>query len=273
MRFISVVSALVVATGVVGCTVHIRSGSGANAPTTATPTPAPAPDPTEANATPTATATPVPTATPPATGSTVGGQGVMRGIKITPATAPTGPGSHGTDMVTPQGRLPLVSGDIDFGSNVQYPDSFRGTIFLLPPGTTRLPDLATMKPSLALYTRTFEVEPQNFKGLGASGATLRTNDFAIRYEGFFNTKKAGVYHLALASEDGARVYVDNKLVLENDGIHVVTYKEADIDLTAGTHLLRVDYFKGSTGKEVNLELWVKTPDMATGSATMFSPSL
>jgi hypothetical protein len=196
----------------------------------------------------------------------------MRGVHIAPAPAPTGPATHGTEMATPKGRLPLVSGDIDFGTNVQYADSFRGTIFLLPPGTTTLPDLTTMTPALALYTRTFEVEPQDFKGLGAAGASPRTNDFAIRYEGSFNAKKAGAYHFDLASEDGARVWIDSKLVIDNDGLHDVTYKDTTVDLGAGSHLLRVDYFKGSSGKQVNLELWVKTPDMSEGSATMFSPS-
>ena len=274
MRPISVVSVLALVACSAACTVHVVSGSGANTPptSTTTPAPAPAPAPGPTDPTPIATATPVPTATTPPPADPVGGRGRMHAQHVTPAAAPTGPATHGTEMVTAQGRLPLISGDIDFGSNVQYPDSFRGTIYLLPPGATALPDLAAMKPALALYTRTFEVEPQPFKGLGAAGASLRTNDFAIRFEGFFSTKKAGLYHVSMASEDGARIYVDNKLLVDNDGVHIVTYKEADADLTAGTHLLRVEYFKGSNGKEVNLEIWVKTPDMATGTATMFSPS-
>lgn len=270
MRTVALVSALALVTA--ACTVHMRSGSGTHHPSGSTPVgTTPAPGPTEA--TPTATAPPASTTPAPVAGGTVGARGVMRGVHIAPAAAPTGPATRGTEMVSPQGRLPLVAGDIDFGSNVQYADSFRGTIFLLPPGATKLPDLSTMKPSLALYTRTFEVEPQDFKGLGAPGASLRTNDFAIRYEGLFAAKKAGAYHVDLASEDGARVYLDNKLVLDNDGVHVVTYKAADVDLSAGMHLLRIEYFKGSSGKEVNLELWVRTPDMPAGSATMFSPSL
>lgn len=263
MRTVAVVSALALVTA--ACTINMRGGSGAHAPTTSTPaSTTPAPGPTDA--------TPPTPAPVPVAGGTVGARGVMRGIHIAPAASPSGPPMKGTEMVTPQGRLPLVSGDVDFGSNVQYSDSFRGTVFLLPPGATSLPDLSTMKPALALYTRTFEVEPQDFKGLGAPGASLRTNDFAIRYEGFFATKRAGSYHLDLASEDGARVYLDNKVIIDNDGVHVVTYKAADVDLSAGTHLLRVEYFKGSSGKEVNLELWVRTPDMPAGSATMFSPS-
>ncbi|HEX7602340.1 MAG TPA: PA14 domain-containing protein [Polyangiaceae bacterium] len=276
MRSIALVSGLALVTA---CTVHISGGSGANTPTstgtTSAPAPAPAPGPTTATATPTATATatPAPTSTGTATAGGVGGRAHMRGIRITPAAAPAGPATRGTEVVSAKGRLTVISGDIDFGTNVKYADSFSGTIFLLPPGTTTLPDLTTMTPALALYTRTFEVEPQDFKGLGAPGASLRTNDFAIHYEGFFSTKKAGAYHFDLASEDGARVYIDNKLLLDNDGVHVVTYKAADADLTAGTHLLRVDYFKGSNGKEVNLEIWVRTPDMAPGTATMFAPSL
>lgn len=54
--------------------------------------------------------------------------------------------------------------------------------------------------------------------------------------------------------------------------HEAPPRVAKIVLRNGTHLLRVEYFKGSTREEVNLEVSVKTPDMPAGTATMFSPS-
>ena len=254
-------------------------------PVTATPTPTTAPPPA---------ATTGPTVAPPPTTAGVGGGvmmpassgvglpfqrgtvgpgGRMAPFVILPAPAPAGPGTRGGDMATPVGRLPLVSGDIDFGTNVQYPDSFKGMIYLLPPGTTSMPAYDAMKPQLALYTRTFEVEPQNFKGLGAAGASLRTQDFGIRYEGFFTTRAAGSYQITVANEDGAKLYVDNKLVVDNDGVHVVTYKAGNVDLAVGNHVLRIDYFKAAANPEVCLEVWVHTPSMNANTVMMLAPAL
>lgn len=203
----------------------------------------------------------------------VGPGGRLAPYVILPAPAPSGPGSRGGDMATPIGRLPLVSGDVDFGTNVQYPDSFKALVYLLPPGTTSMPVYDSMKPQLAMYTRTFEVEPQNFKGLAAAGASPRTQDFGIRYDGFFTTRTAGTYQITVANEDGAKLYVDNKLVVDNDGVHQVTFKAGNVDLAVGNHVLRVDYFKAATTPEVCLEVWVHVPSMNASTVIMFNPAL
>ncbi len=199
--------------------------------------------------------------------------GRMAPIMILPTPAPSGPGTRGSDMATPIGRLPLVSGDVDFGTNVQYSDSLKGMVYLLPPGTTSMPNYDALRPQLALWTRTFEVEPQNFAGLGAPGATPRATDFGIRYEGFVTARQAGTFQFTMANEDGAKLYIDNRLVIDNDGVHPVTFKTVNIDLTAAVHLLRVDYFKAGTNREVCLELWVHSPGMRTDAVGMLSPSL
>ncbi|CAN5126729.1 hypothetical protein BH09MYX1_BH09MYX1_41840 [soil metagenome] len=204
-----------------------------------------------------------------------GATGAWRATPIQVVLAPpaAGQGSRRGDMEAPFGRIPLVSGDVDFGTNIQYADSFKGVVYLLPPGTTSMPTFDGMRPQLAMYTRTFEVEPQNFAGLGAPGASLRSSNFGIRYDGVFTTRVAGSYQFSIANEDGARLYIDGRLVLDNDGVHVVTFKVTDVDLTAGSHTLRVDYFKAATSPEVALEVWVHSPTMPTNAVTMLNPSL
>jgi hypothetical protein len=202
-----------------------------------------------------------------------GAMGRMRPIQILPTPAPSGPGTRGSDMATPIGRLPLVAGDVDFGTNVQYADSIKGLVYLLPPGTTSMPNYDAMRPQLALWTRTFEVEPQNYAGLNAPGASPRATDFGIRYEGFVTARQGGTYQITMANEDGAKLYIDNRLVIDNDGVHPVTYKTVNVDLTAAVHLLRIDYFKAGTNREVCLEVWVHTPSMQPEAVWMLSPSL
>ena len=106
-----------------------------------------------------------------------------------------------------------------------------------------------------------------------AGASLRAQDFGIRYEGFFTARAAGTFQITVANEDGAKLYVDNKLVVDNDGMHQVTYKAGNVDLAVGNHLLRIDYFKAATTPEVCLEVWVHTPSMNGTTVMMFNPAM
>ncbi len=77
------------------------------------------------------------------------------------------------------------------------------------------------------------------------------------------------YNFAMASDDGARLFVDGNLLIENDGIHPADHLlERRIVLPAGEHDLRVEYFEykgheqlfvGLKGKDigrVDLTDWV-----------------
>jgi hypothetical protein len=62
----------------------------------------------------------------------------------------------------------------------------------------------------------------------------------------------------LVSDDGAILYVDGHTVIDNDGQHPPTMKNATIPLEAGAHELFVSYFQGPRDN-VALQLFV-TPE-------------
>jgi hypothetical protein len=68
----------------------------------------------------------------------------------------------------------------------------------------------------------------------------------------------GNYQFKLNSDDGAKLYIDGQLVIDNDGQHAPTAKEASVYLTAGEHALTIDYFQGPR-YQIALELYWKTP--------------
>ncbi|MDQ0364036.1 family 16 glycoside hydrolase [Catenuloplanes indicus] len=64
---------------------------------------------------------------------------------------------------------------------------------------------------------------------------------------------AGAYTFRLTSDDGSKLYVDDKLVIDHDGLHGVDPpKEGTIDLTAGVHPLRIEHFERDGGQELRL---------------------
>jgi hypothetical protein len=130
-----------------------------------------------------------------------------------------------------------------FGTTVVIPSGLRGEIYELAPGSFRLPKFEKHKPIGAIYTTSLNVTPRDFQ-LGFPGITNRFEWFAIDYKGKFWVQKPGRYRFFLESDDGSRLYIDDKLVIDNDGVHAPWTTSGGLELTAGVHTIRVSYFQG-----------------------------
>lgn len=139
----------------------------------------------------------------------------------------------------------------------------QGDVYYVQPGIEKFPDVATMTVSDTVYAKTLDVPPTGFT---AGFAGDRIEWFAIRYHGTFDAKASGEYQFHILSDDGALVYVDGNLVIDNDGLHSPIDKTGKIPLEAGPHELRVDYFQGPR-YEVALQLWATPPGGAEGLVT------
>jgi len=71
--------------------------------------------------------------------------------------------------------------------------------------------------------------------------------FALQFTGSIAIPTAGRYSFFIASDDGSRLYLDGKLVINNDGLHGMVEKNVTINLTAGSHDLVVTYFDNGGG--------------------------
>lgn len=71
------------------------------------------------------------------------------------------------------------------------------------------------------------------------------NEFGVVFTGKLNTPKKGAYRFFLASDDGARILIDGKEVVNDDGIHPASdIKEKSLQLDKGEHTFRLEYFQG-----------------------------
>lgn len=66
--------------------------------------------------------------------------------------------------------------------------------------------------------------------------------FAARFETCMVIEEDLEIAFQLVSDDGSRLLVDGKIVLDNWGVHAKRSAGASVRLAAGTHHLRVDYF-------------------------------
>lgn len=137
----------------------------------------------------------------------------------------------------------LHGGTPTFGTTVVVPGGLRGEIYNLPDPTYNLPNFEKLKPVGAIYTSELDIPPRDFAE-GFPGVTDRIEWFAIDYKGKFWVDQPGSYRFFLKSDDGSRLYIDDKLVIDNDGIHATEIVFGGVRLSFGIHTIRVSYFQG-----------------------------
>jgi hypothetical protein len=71
--------------------------------------------------------------------------------------------------------------------------------------------------------------------------------FALKFEGFIQIDKPGKYTFWTQSDDGSRLFIDGKKVVDNDGNHSIAEQSGSVVLTGGKHAIRVEYYNNEGG--------------------------
>ncbi len=140
-----------------------------------------------------------------------------------------------------------------FGGAARIDNGFQGRIYDLPEGAPQLPDFSKLQPVGSVYARTLDVPDQDFH-IGFPGVTNRFEWFAIDYKGVFAVSQAGDYGFRLSSDDGSRLFIDGKPVIDDDGQHATRSASGQANLAAGRHSIEVRYFQGPA-QRVSLQLF------------------
>ncbi|MHC4642730.1 MAG: lamin tail domain-containing protein, partial [Planctomycetota bacterium] len=74
---------------------------------------------------------------------------------------------------------------------------------------------------------------------------LRNDYFGFRFTGFIEIPLNGVYTFYTTSDDGSLLFIDDYLVVYNDGNHSAQERSGSIYLDAGMHSIKVEYFEGN----------------------------
>jgi hypothetical protein len=82
--------------------------------------------------------------------------------------------------------------------------------------------------------------------------------FSVEWRGYINIKKPGLYSFATNSDDGSLLYIDDKLVVDNDGPHSETYVSGSLKLEKGVYPLLIRYF--DIGIQGKMELYWNLPE-------------
>ena len=115
-----------------------------------------------------------------------------------------------------------------------------GEYFQMEPGLEDFPTIApSREPSLRRTDKdiNFESTTEAFPG------TKLVDNFYVRWTGVLKAPKDGSYKFYLNSDDGSRMFVDGKQVVDNGGTHAMTEVSGVAELKAGEHDIKVEFFE------------------------------
>lgn len=109
-----------------------------------------------------------------------------------------------------------------------------------------LPDFGSLTPLKEGIAPTASTEPRQ-----------RDVYFGLTFDGYLQVPRDGVYRIFLVANDGAKLYLHGKPVVDNDGKHTRREAYGWVGLRKGLHPLRVEYFQD--GANHVLHLWWEGP--------------
>lgn len=86
---------------------------------------------------------------------------------------------------------------------------------------------------------------------------LGSKDFSVRWTGTLLTPRSGSYSFVTRADDGARLWIDGKPVIDDWSVKAASEATGRVDLTAGKHAIRLEYFQA--GGEAVLSLQWQPP--------------
>ncbi len=82
----------------------------------------------------------------------------------------------------------------------------------------------------------------------------RPEHFGLRYRGVLDVPADGVYRFSLASDDGARLLIDEAVLIDRDGPQSPGLTHGSIGLAKGRHGFELRYFQGGGDRVLKLEV-------------------
>jgi len=109
---------------------------------------------------------------------------------------------------------------------------------------SKLPDFSELKPKKTgtLANGLFDITRSEIK-----------NNFGFVFQGKINCINDGKYTFTLSSDDGSILLINDKVVVDNDGIHGIETAKGSIKLNKGKHNIEVRYFERGGGENLTVK--------------------
>ena len=131
-----------------------------------------------------------------------------------------------------------------FGTDVMPGHGLIGQVYVPGGQIHRMPDFDLLTPIYTFVTANLDVSKRDYtEGFPTPEMQSVVEDFAIRFRGELAIDTPGLYRFGLYSDDGAKLYINGRLVVDNDGVHTKG-KGGSITLSKGIYPVEIQYFQG-----------------------------
>jgi cytochrome c553 len=106
----------------------------------------------------------------------------------------------------------------------------------------KLPDFSALTPTITGHAGDFDLS-----------VARRTNNMAVKFDGYLKIEKEGQYKFWLTSDDGSKIWIDDKLAVSNDGIHAPSTVTSAVFLAKGMRKFTAAVFNADGGVVLQIE--------------------
>ena len=213
---------------------------------------------------------------------TLAGPVVIEGQRGGGVGAP-GHGGYGTGkgFVHGTGAADVGLGNLDgggaglgiFGTDAIPGHGLIGEVYVPGCPIYEMPDFDRLTPVYTFVTPNLDVPERKYtEGFPTPEIQSVVEDFAIRFRGELAVDTPGRYIFGLYADDGAKLYIDGRLVVDNDGIHPAMGKQGYITLAAGIYPVEIQYFQGPR-QFIALQWYYQPPKEPVSEGSRFSISV
>lgn len=95
--------------------------------------------------------------------------------------------------------------------------------------------------------------------------------FGYDFRSLIRIPEKGVYYFYVSSDDGAKLFIDGKEIVDNDGSHRLKYVEGKVALEAGFHEVKLLYFESYMGESLKVRMVGRSTDKLISDDMLFLP--
>jgi alpha-L-fucosidase len=107
---------------------------------------------------------------------------------------------------------------------------------------SELPGFDSMKASESGAVKDFDI-----------GLRKGTDYYGFVFNGLVKIPADAIYTFFISSDDGSKLFIDDKLVIDNDGLHGMLEKDGQSPLAKGFHKIKVLFFERSGGDDLQVQ--------------------
>jgi len=107
---------------------------------------------------------------------------------------------------------------------------------------SKLPEFDSLKPISSGIVKDFDIGPKQ-----------GSDNYGFVFDGLIKIPADGVYNFYISSDDGSKLFIDDKILINNDGLHGIVEKSNEIPLAKGYHAIKVLFFEGTGGDALQVQ--------------------